>query len=213
MTVQISVKSNVKDIAKSLSRRHRTQVPFAASRALNDVAFSARKESNLQTNKVFKGGAVAFTRRAFKYKKSHKTRLFSEVFVGADHSYMAYQIEGGTRFPDSKFVRVNTTHTKLNKYGNVTRGRMQQMINNKDKYFTGTPKGMPDAGDGIWERYGRKTKSGGQRIRMVASFQEKASYRAKFPFEKIVQGVVENPVMGFSARFRKHLDAAVRSAR
>lgn len=211
--MQISVKNNMKEIAKRIERKHQKQVPFAASRALNDVAFSARKESNLETNKVFKGGAVAFTRRAFKYKKSHKTRLFSEVFVGEDHDYMRYQIEGGTRFPKSKFVRVNTTHTKLNKYGNVTRGRMQQMITNKAKYFTGTPKGMPDAGDGIWERYGRKTKSGGQRIRMVASFQEKATYRAKFPFEKIVEGVVADPVMGFGTRFRTHLASAVRSSR
>jgi hypothetical protein len=211
--MQISVKSNVTEIAKTLDRKYKKQIPFAASRALNDVAFAARKEANLETNKVFKGGAVAFTRRAFRYKKSHKTRLSSEVFVGPDHDYMAYQIEGGTRFPDSKFVRVNTTHTKLNKYGNVTRARMQQMITNKAKYFTGTPKGMPDAGDGIWERYGRKTKSGGQRIRMVASFQEKASYRPKFPFEKIVQGVVADPVLGFSARFASRIAAASRTAK
>lgn len=213
MAVAISVKSNVQEIAKSLSRRHKKQVPFAASRALNDVAFSARKESNLQTNKIFKGGATAFTRRAFLAKKSHKTRLFSEVFVNDSHSYMSYQIEGGNRFPKNQAVRVPTNNTKLNKYGNSSKAKLKAFMNNKDKYFSGVPKGMPDAGAGIWERYGRKTKKGGQRIRMVSAFQPKATYKPKFPFEKIVGGVVADPVLGFGTRFRKHLDAAVRSAR
>ena len=211
--MQISVKSNVKEIAKTLSRKYRKQIPFAASQALNNVVKSAAEESNLQTGKVFKGGAVAHTKRAFKYKRSHKTRLFSEVFVGPQQDYMAYQIEGGTRFPEGRAVRVPTHNTKLNTYGNSTRANQKAMINNKAKYFTGIPKGMPDAGAGIWERYGRKTKKGGQRIRMVSAFQPKATYRPKFPFEKIVEGVVADPVKGFDTRFRKHLDAAVRTAR
>ena len=211
--MQISVKSNMKEIAKRIERKHQRQVPFAASQALNDVAKSAALESNAQTGKVFKGGAVAHTKRAFRYKNSHKTRLFSEVYVAPQQGYMAYQIEGGTRFPKGRAVRVPTRNTKLNIYGNSTGSKLKAFRDNKAKYFTGVPKGMPDAGAGIWERYGRKTKKGGQRIRMVSAFQPKATYKAKFPFEKIVGGVVADPVTGFGTRFRKRLDAAIRTAR
>ena len=39
--IQINVSSNIRDVARGLSSIQRKQIPFAASRALNDVAFEA----------------------------------------------------------------------------------------------------------------------------------------------------------------------------
>lgn len=211
--MQITISDNMKEVAKTLDSKYKRQIPFAASQALNDIAFEARKESNLQTDKVFQGGATAFTKRAFRYKKSNKKNLTAEVFASDDHDYMNFMVNGGTRFPNRRAIRVSTKHSKLNKYGNFTRATTQQMINNKAKYFTGVPKGMPGAGEGIWERYGRKTKSGGQRIRMVGAFQDDAQYKPVFPFGKFTEGVVFSRNDGFAVKFRQRLDQAIKTAR
>lgn len=211
--MRVVISDNIKDITRSLNNRHKRQIPFAASQALNDVAKEARLVSNAQTDKVFEGGATGFTKRAFRYKRSNKRNLSAEVFVSDNHDYMKFMIEGGTRFPDKRAIRVSTRHSKLNKYGNFTRATVQKMINDKKKYFTGVPKGMPGAGAGVWERYGRKTKSGGQKIRMVGVFQDNAQYRPIFPFGEFVEGVVFSRNDGFAIKFRQRLEAAIRTAK
>ena len=163
--------------------------------------------------KVFEGGATGFTKRAFRYKPSNKRNLSAEVFTSDNHEYMKFMIEGGTRFPDKRAIRVSTKHSKLNKYGNFTRATVQKMINDKKKYFTGVPKGMPGAGAGVWERYGRKTKSGGQKIRMVGVFQDNAQYRPLFPFGEFTEGVVFSRNDGFAIKFRQRLEEAIKTSK
>lgn len=211
--MRIVISDNMKEVAKNLDYKYQRQIPFAASRALNDVAMFARKESNRQTDKKFEGGATGYTKRAFFYRRSNKMNLLAEVFLRDSHSYLEKQIEGGTELPKRQTILTSTYKSKLNKYGNFTRGRMQQMINDKSKYFNGAPKGHPEWGEGIWERYGRKTKAGGQKIRKVGAYIDEARYKKRFPFYRIVSGVVESRSVGFSARFRERLDEATKTAR
>jgi hypothetical protein len=213
--MQISVKSNVKEIAKTLSRKYRKQIPFAASQALNDVARSASIENNKQTTNEFKGGATPYTKRAFKYKKTNKRELAAEVFIDPrTHKYMEFMIQGGTRFPNNKAILTSTYKSKLNKYGNFTKATLSRMLDDKSKFFKGVPKGQPYAGEGIWERYGRsKNYPNGRRIRKVGAYIEKAHYRPEFPFGSHTEGVVFSRNKGFGEAFRKRLDAAVRTAR
>jgi len=211
--MQITISDNMKEVAKTLDSKYKRQIPFAASQALNDVAMFARKEANRQTDKKFEGGATGYTKRAFFYRRANKMNLLAEVFLRDSHSYLEKQIEGGTERPDHKTILTSTYKSKLNKYGNFTRGRLQQMINDKSKYFNGEPKGHPEWGAGIWERYGRKTKSGGQRIRKVGAYIDEAKYKKRFPFYRIVSGIVESRTRGFTARFEERLASAVRTAR
>lgn len=204
--MQIVVKDNIAEITKNLDRKYRKQVPFATSQALNDVAKRGYEESNKQTANVFAGGATRWTKNSFRYRRSNRRDLMSEVYLRDDHAYMEYQIEGGTRYPKRKAIMTPTRKARLNKYGNFTRGKVQQMINNKDKYFHGVPEGR-NGSEGIWERYGRG------KIRKVASYVEKADYSPKFPFGKIVSGVVGSRRSGFTARFSYRLREAIRTAR
>jgi hypothetical protein len=63
--------------------------------------------------------------------------------------------------------------------------------------------------EGIFERYGRKTKKGGQKIRMLVAFEKDAKYKPVFPFEKIVTSYVGSKKHGFEPKFRKHLAKAL----
>ena len=204
--MQIVVKDNIKEITKNLDRKYRKQIPFATSQALNDVAKRGYEESNKQTANVFAGGATRWTKNSFRYRRSTRRNLMSVVYLRDDHAYMEYQIEGGTRMPKRKAIMTPTRKARLNKYGNFTRGKVQQMINNDEKYFKGVPEGRTGS-EGIWERYGKG------KIRKVASYIEKAEYSPKFPFGKIVTGVVGSRRSGFTARFTYRLREAVRTAR
>ena len=206
--MQISVESNIKEITKTLDRKYRKQIPYATSQALNDVAQRSYQESNKQTANVFSGGATRWTKNSFRYRRANKRDLMAEVYLRDDHAYMEYQIEGGTRYPKRKAIMTPTSKARLNKYGNFTRGKVQQMITNKEKYFHGAPEGSRGS-EGIWERYGK----GKSKIRKVASYVDKAEYSAKFPFGKIVTGVVGSRRSGFVARFASRLREAIRTAR
>jgi hypothetical protein len=213
--MQIVVKDNIKEITKNLDRKYRRQIPFAASQALNDVAKAARLENNKQTKTVFEGGAVGHTTRSFKYKTTNKRELAAAVFIDPKtHKYMEFMVEGGTRFPNNKAILTSTYKSKLNRYGNFTKATMSHMLDDKKKHFKGIPKGMPHAGEGIWERYGRsKNYPSGRRIRKVGAYIDQAQYRPVFPFGKFTEGVVFSREKGFGQAFRERLANAIRTAK
>jgi hypothetical protein len=215
--MQINVSSNIKEITRNLSRYQKDQIPFAASQTINQLA--TRLSFNVlpqKTTEVFQGGAVPFTQKGFRYKRSNKRNLIATVFIDpARAKYMQFMVQGGTRFPDKRAILVATSNSKLNKYGNIPRGTLQDMIQNKTKFFNGIPKGKQGSNyEGIWERYGRKTgKNAGQRIRMVARYEDKAEYKPLFPFGTFVRDVVFSRNDGFAKLFRNNLNRAIASKR
>ena len=80
------------DLKRNLSDLAQRQVPFAASRALNNLAFIANEAIKEEMNKTFGGGATAFTLRAFRIEKANKTNLSSAVILRDDAP------EGGTSY-------------------------------------------------------------------------------------------------------------------
>ena len=210
--MQISIKSNIDQVTKGLSDIQKNQIPFVASKTLNQLAQNiSRKVMPDKADKTFQGGAVPFTKRAFKYRKSTKRDLVSSVFVDPiTHKYMTFMVSGGTRFPENRSILVSTRHSKLNRYGNIPRATLQKMINDKKKYFKGVPKGQPSAGEGIWERYGRKTSP---RIRMVAMYKKDAQYRPLFPFGTFGKIAVFSRADGFTPIFIPNLELELASAK
>lgn len=215
--MQINVSSNISAVAIALDAFGKNKIPEAASKALNGVAAKAALDVlREKSEKVFKGGATAYTKRGFLYRKSTTKKLIAEVFVEQSRAeYIRFMVDGGTRFPDRRKIMVPTYNTRLNKFGNIRRGDYAKMINDRKKFFSGIPKGFSgDANLGIWERYGRSKKfPGGRKIRMVAKYIDRAQYRPIFPFAETTQGVVFSRQDGFAVRFNKNLSKALRSAR
>lgn len=215
--MNINIASNIASVTRFLSDVHKKQIPFAMANTLNDLAFKARKPALPDAaDKTFQGGATPFTKRGFFVKKAKKTNLVAEVFIGDKQmDYMKFQVKGGTRFPKRKALMISTDATKLNKYGNITPATYAKLINDSTKYFAGIPKGRTGAQyEGIWERYGRSRRNpGGQRIRMVARYVDKAQYRPLFPFGDTVKGVVFAQTGGVTDIFRKRLNQALRTAK
>lgn len=68
------------------------QVDYAASRALNSMAFKVNAEIKTQMQARFKGGATPYTLRAFKVEKATKHNLVASVSLREDAP------EGGTSY-------------------------------------------------------------------------------------------------------------------
>lgn len=214
--MQINVKINVDNATRYLNVIHKDQIPFAASKTLNDIAFNlSQKVLPQKTQETFEGGATPFTKKGFRYKRSTKRDLIAKVFIDpARAEYMKLMVDGGARFPKRRAILVATQHSKVNQYGNIPRGTLKQMIDDKSKFFHGAPKGRTgEQYEGIWERYGRKSKVGGEKIRMVAKYTDKAQYKPKFPFGSFAEGVVFSRTEGFQSKFLLNLQRAMASAK
>jgi len=220
--MHISVKTDVKELTKSLNRIQRKQIPFATSKALNTVAFDVRKmlQDGLD---IHLDRPTPYTKRGVQVEKSTKKKLVAEVGFRSKSfgkgqgsttqaSYMKRQIEGGTRKARSKAIPVPVPkNLKTNKYGSIVRGKIQKLLADKDKYFSGVPKGISDA-PGIWQRMpaNSKRKKPGGKIRMVIAWEPKADYSKRFPFKRIVETTVRT---NFRKRFDFELREALKTAR
>ena len=220
--MQISVKTDVKELTKSLNRIQRNQIPFATSKALNTVAFDVRKmlQDGLD---IHLDRPTPYTKRGVQVEKSTKKNLVAKVGFRSktfgkgqgsvtQAEYMKRQIEGGTRKARSKAIPVPVPkNLKTNKYGSIVRGKIQKLLADKDKYFSGVPKGISDA-PGIWQRMpaNSKRKKPGGKIRMVIAWEPKTQYSPRFPFKRIVETTVKT---NFRKRFDFELREALKTAR
>lgn len=199
--MEISIENNIKEVTRGLTKIQRKQIPFAASQALNDVAFNlARKQMPQEMDSTFEGGATAYTKRAFKFEKSNKRNLKARIFTdNRTHEYMSLMVHGGQRLPKGRSIFIPSTNIKRNRYGNVTRGKMQKMITDKSKYFT--------SNDKKYEKFGRG------KSRLAGVYKQSVSYRKVFPMEKIAASYINSAGVGFVPRFRERLTRALASAR
>ena len=201
MTFGISVRADIKGAVRYLNNIQKKQIPFATSQALNDVAFDARKALQAQALKKL-DKPTRFTINGFQVKKSTKRNLTAVVFIEAKRwKYLKYQVLGGTRRPKGKAIGLPTSNVKLNKFGNVP-GKRRGLVKNK-RQFIATIGGIT----GVWEKRGGKRNP---QLRLMHAMEPNAQYRKRFPFYKIVEGVVRSK---FVRRFNKRMAGALRTAR
>lgn len=82
MKIDIQI-TGLKEIQAKLGAQAK-QAAYAASRALNTTAFAINTRLKADMASTFKGGATAYTLRAFEVKKSSKANLTAEVALRTD---------------------------------------------------------------------------------------------------------------------------------
>ena len=209
--MRISVVADTKKLTKHLNRIQKKQIPFATSKALNDVAFDARLFIQKSLPRKLDRPTKGIT-RSVQVEKSKKKNLVAIVgFAGlgfkstkwkeSPAKIMRRQIEGGTRSAKSKAIPVPIVRNiKLNKFGNLPRTKIKTLLAKPDKYFSGKPKGR-DAG--VYERIKTKNKRG---LKMLVNYEKTTQYESgRFPLRKIVEAAVRN-------KYRKRFDTALNKA-
>ena len=90
-----------------------------------------------------------FTLRGVRYEnKGNGAIRFSRVFITEpQHNYLKTLQYGGVQKGKAP------VSLGLNKYGNITRGKIRRLLDNRRKYFLGAPRGRPY---GLYERTPKK---------------------------------------------------------
>lgn len=203
------------------------QMPFAASQALNAVAFDARTALNGATRGYF-DRPNKFTQSAFLVQKSSKRNLIVAIYAndqpGRNRAkYLRPEIQGGTRrakgferyfagvandgtIPQG-YALVPTRNVKLNAQGNVSMATLKQITkglsgSKRGGFFIGTPRHSTRP-PGVYRR---------SREQLFAYFiaQPAPSYRSRFPMPDIAGKVVGRKFNGY---FMSSLERALATAR
>ena len=212
--MQINVKADIDQATRYLNLLQRKQIPYATERALNTVAFDARKAVQVQLPKKLDRPTPWTVRGVLvkKAKKSSGVLMSSEVYFQKDRAkYMRFQTRGGIRTRERNALIV-PKNIRLNKYGNMPRSKISTLLKKKD-HFIGEINGVP----GVWQRgrINRNKKFAGSKkhstnLKLVARFEDRVSYRRRFPFEKIVAGVVRSK---FRKTLKRELIYAIKTAK
>tara|TARA_R100001443_G_scaffold21181_1_gene33421 strand:- start:43 stop:666 length:624 start_codon:yes stop_codon:yes gene_type:complete len=203
--MKISVKNNIKEATRGLSKIHREQVPFATSNAINMTLFQLRKEMGKQTTKHL-DRPTPFTQKGFLVETAKKTTLKGMLFLKeAVEKYLRFQIDGGTRVTGKHIPIPYKPNARLNKFGNII-GKRSGLVK-KSNQFIGEVNGIL----GVWER--RKVSSSTTAkspLKLVIAFTKSVDYKPRFPFYKISEMFTKNK---FDRNFTRAFNKAVRSSR
>ena len=197
-SMRISVKDNIKEVTKGLSKTHKEQIPFATASAINKTLFDLRKEMGKQTTKHL-DRPTPFTQRGFVVGTAKKTTLKGMLFLkDVVEKYLKFQIEGGTRSTGKNIPIPYKPNARLNKFGNII-GKRSGLVKKSNQYI-----GEVNGINGVWE----KQKNG--KNKLIIAFERSVNYRKRFPFYTIAEMFSKNV---FDKNFTKAFLRAVRSSR
>jgi hypothetical protein len=251
--LRIDVKHDMDALIRKMDLR-RDRVPFAASVALNATATATKAAERQEMERVF-DRPTPYTLNSLFIKPSTKASLTAKVWLkdtsvtfGGDH-YLTPQIYGGSRpvkrfekmlrqvlVVPMDFVAVPGRAAKLDGYGNISRGQIQQLLayfqafylsgttsanmdkKRRDKLAKGTKTkqgysyfvGRPGGGKlppGIWQRF---QFAAGSSIKPIIIFVDHADYKKRLDFFAVAERVYGDT---FLPEFRKAYALAMQTAR
>lgn len=203
------------------------QVKFAAAKALTRTAQAVQRAIPAELDKAL-DRPTEFTKRGTYMSPAKRDNLVAVVgFKDKQARYMRYQVEGGTRSPTARGIKL-PGNVVLDQHGNIPRGLIAKLIAaaQSGKYgagvkkrlgingkgnapanlslFYGQPKNRPDLPVGIYRRIGSGI------VPVVVFSQKPAKYQPRFKFKELAERVVRDT---FAKEFDAALDDAMRTAR
>lgn len=232
--MNITITSNMAEVRRQLAGLSR-QVDFAASKALNATARQVQRampaglQQQLDRPTPFTTGNPDGSRASTYLKPARKDRLEVDViFKDVQAAYLRFQVEGGTRAPKGKALRLPSA-IGLDGYGNIPRGAIAKLLavarreskltkrtSQRIKVGRGTTLFYGDPADvgnhrfppGIYKEVINGTRR--QLIPLVVFPARSATYRKRLDLVAIASPVVARE---FEPEFRQALTAALQDAR
>lgn len=206
--MQVSIRSNIKDVLRDFQDVKQQHVPMALVLAINDTLFELRQEYPKQMQAVF-DKPVPFTTNPNAWQITKATRSTATGVIKLKElqaSYLQWQVYGGVRSPKKRAIAIPQASGGLMAWHGGLKRDWKKALSNKKKYFSGVPKGMPNATPGIYQRLGvTKKRPSGQRIRLEVAWEKSASYSKRWDVYESSYNYVR---VHFEANFRKRLQAS-----
>lgn len=197
--LELRVDNNIKAFTKRFTRIQRKQIPFATANALNDVAFDGMRAVKAQLPRYFIIRNT-WTARGVRVRKARKTNLESQVYFAPGRGYIARQITGGVKTSRGGRHVAIPQAVRPNAAARINKGKRPAALLKKPNAFVATIGGT----EGIWLRPKRGP------LKLMYVFKTSVVVRARFPFSKIMRGVV---TAKFDRAFGRQMQRALRTAR
>lgn len=188
MSVDISVQTNVKALAKKLDAFAYKQLPFATAQALTAIAREIQKGEQAAMSTVF-DRPTPFTVNSVGVKPARKDNQEAEVFVkDIAAAYLKPYEVGGVNKLNSKAV-LTPIGSPTNQYGNLPRNRLAS-LKGRANVFVGKIKGKDGTQiDGVWQRIpARKGKPAS--VKLLIRFDDAHPIKQHLDYRQRAQGIV-----------------------
>lgn len=148
--VAISVRSNLREIERSLDTFVRDQIPFATATALTAIARDVRAAEVENLRSTFRNPSP-FTLRSVRVTPARKNAPEATVFVmdKAEQYLVPYEFGGVHKLPGPALF--NPKDIDVNAYGQLPRGIMAKLRGRQD-IFIGAIQTSHGRINGVWQR-------------------------------------------------------------
>jgi len=201
-SIQVNVRHDLARLARDLDDFGKKQVPFAAARALTQVAVGIKTDVTAAEPDRFNKPS-RFTLAGLGVKTASKANLRAEVFMKPIQSgYLAWQETGGTE-PPKKVAIVIPVDIRRNAAGKLPRGALQRLKSDPN-VFVGQVR-LPSGHEigGFWRRLPN------HRLQLLVQFTAEARYKPRFGYSEIA---VTRIKLDMQPALRRMMDVAIKTA-
>ena len=215
--IQLSIDTSGISKAQAWLAQIQGQMPYAASRALNDAAQKVAQDLNKSTTQYF-DRPTRFTQNAYRVSsRSNKANLVAEVRPKSiQERYLLPSIRGGVRPQRPSERRLGGispawrpgADARLNASGNMSKAAVVKAIKGGDPYFRlGEQRGK--LRPGIYQRMGSGTMRR-YKVKSILSFNKLPNIPRRWPIERIARGSLN---ASWTPLINRYLAEALRTAK
>lgn len=193
------------------------QMPYAASRALNDAAKKVAEDLNKSTTSYF-DRPTRFTQNAYRVSsRSNKTNLTAEIRPKSiQERYLLPSIRGGIRPQRPSERRLGGispawspgSGARLNASGNMSKAAVVKALQGGGSYFA-LKEQRGKLRPGVYQRMGSGTARR-YKVKSILSFNKLPNIPRRWPIERIARGSLN---ASWTPLINRYLAEALRTAR
>lgn len=198
----VSVKSDIRNVARALDDLARKQLPFATAQAINATAAKVKEAEQENMRKVL-DAPTPFTVNSVAVKKATKGNPVALVYVKpVAASYLLPYETGGLNKLNSQAL-LKPIGAKVNQYGNLPRNLVKRLTG-RPNVFVGKIQTKGGLVDGVWQRT-KQTRGKRAGLKLMVKFEDAHEATQHLDYAGVGKRVV-------AATFRGELDKAVAKA-
>ena len=215
-SIQLNIDTSGLNKAQLWLAQIQNQMPFAASKALNEAAKQAAKDLNQSTNQYF-DRPTRFTKNAYRVSKfSNKRDLVAELSPRPiQERYLLPSIRGGIRpqRPSERRLRLSPAYrpgpdARLNASGNMSKPAIIKALKGGPEWFTLAEK-KGKLQPGIYRRRGSGTQRRYQ-VDSILLFGALPNIPKRWPTNRITQESVKR---NWGPGLQRYVNEALKTAR
>jgi hypothetical protein len=198
----LSVKADIRKVAKALDDAARKQLPFATAQAINATAEKVRLAQRDNMREVL-DEPTPFTLSSVAVKRATKANQVALVYVKpvAAAYLLPYEIGGKNKLNSKALLK--PINAKVNQYGNLPRNLVRRLAS-KPNTFIGKVQTKRGLIDGVWQR-SKKTRGKAAGLKLMVEFTDAHETQQRLDYRGVGKRVV-------AATFMAELERAVAKA-